>query len=229
VRRRPVVAAVIALSGAALLGLLASALFYEGIAISVVAVVGLLVGAGWYSARLKAALHRLDQQHLRAERSVERLHLLLETTPKLMTTQSLDELLRLLTETTILLANAERATIYLVDEQRRELWSKVALGDGVGEIRVPLGSGIAGTVAVTGEIINLDDPYKSAQFNPDIDRRTGFRTRSLLTLPMRSQQGRIVGVFQVLNKRGGAFVQEDIEMLQMLALTAAVAVEKARA
>src|SRR5207302_6770981 len=103
--------------------------------------------------------NRVDQQHLRAERNVERLYLLLETTRLLMAARNLDELLLLLTQTTIRLANAERATIFLIDRRANELWSRVALGENVGIIRVPLGTGIAGTVAQKGDIINLTEPY----------------------------------------------------------------------
>jgi serine/threonine-protein kinase len=225
-RRRPVAAALAASGAAAFVGLLVGAFFQSALAVGAVAVAGLLAGAGWYGARLRAALRKLDQQHLRAERNLERLHLLLEATRRLMAATRVEELLLLLAETTASLVNAERATIYLIDRVRHELWSKVALGAGVGEIRVPLGSGIAGTVALGGETINLEDPYADPRFNPEIDRRTGYRTRSLLTLPMRGAGGQILGVFQVLNKRGGPFGPEDVEMLRSLATSAAVAVEK---
>jgi serine/threonine-protein kinase len=98
----------------------------------------------------------------------------------------------------------------------------------VGTIRVSLGSGIAGTVAVTGEVINLTDPYDDPRFNPDIDRRTGYRTANMLTFPMRAEGGRILGVFQVLNKRAGGFDTSDVELLQALAQCAAAIVEKAQ-
>jgi serine/threonine-protein kinase len=226
VRRRPLAAAVAGAGGVAAAGLLVGALFYSALAVSGVAVVSLLIGAGWYGARLRTALRKLDQEQLLAQRNVERLHLLLETTRRLMGARHRDELLVLLTETTTRLVNAERATIFLVDRDRRELWSKVALGDGVGEIRVPLGKGIAGTVALSGETVNLSDPYADPRFNPDIDRRTGYRTRTLLTLPMRARDGQILGVFQVLNKRTGTFGTEDVEILQALALSAAAAAER---
>jgi GAF domain-containing protein len=100
------------------------------------------------------------------------------------------------------------------------------MGAEVGEIRLPLGVGIAGTVARTGETINLPDAQADPRFNPDVDRRTGYRTRNILTLPMISPQGRIVGVFQLLNKRGGPFTTEDVEVLGLLADSASVAVEK---
>jgi GAF domain-containing protein len=212
----------------AVLGLLVGGWLFDTLTVSALAVVCLLLGAGWYGARLRAALGQLAREHAAAQRHVERLHLLLETTQRLMSARDLDTLLALIGRTTTRMANAERATIYLIDRARKELWSRVALGDNVGEIRVPLGVGIAGAVAVSGETVNLPDAYADPRFNPEIDRRTGYRTRNLLTFPMRAQDGRILGVFQVLNKRGGPFTPEDVETLGALAASAAVAVERAQ-
>jgi len=162
------------------------------------------------------------------QRGAAQLATLLDVTRKLMIVTDLGALLRLIAEATTAMADAERATIYVVDRDREEYWSKVALGVGVGEIRFPLGVGIAGTVARTGETINIADPYSDARFNPENDRRTGFRTRNLLTLPMTSHDGQIIGVFQAVNKRVGAFTAEDEATLGSLAASAAVAVENAQ-
>jgi len=123
---------------------------------------------------------------------------LLDITRRLMTVTDLDALLRLIAEATTAMVDAERATIYLVDAERNEYWSTVALGVGTGDIRSPLGVGIAGTVAQTGETITIADAYADARFDPANDRRTGFRTRNLLTLPMTGHDGRIIGVFQAV-------------------------------
>ncbi len=227
-RRRPTVAVLFAVGAVALAAALAGAWWHSPLAAAGLAVLGLLAGAGWYGARLHAALREVRRQQALAERGMEHLHLLLETTRRLIGVAHLDELLRLLGETTARLTNAERATIYLVDRARGELWSKVAVGDAVGEIRVPLGKGIAGTVAATGETINLDNPYADPRFNPEVDRRTGYTTRSLLTLAMTAAGGEVLGVFQVLNKRTGAFGTDDIAVLHALAASAARAVEHAR-
>ena len=162
------------------------------------------------------------------QRGAAQLATLLEVTRKLMTVTDLDALLRLIAEATTAMADAERATIYIVDAERNEYWSRVALGVGVGEIRFPLGVGIAGTVAQTGVTINIADPYADARFNPENDRRTGFRTRNLLTLPMTGHDGQIIGVFQAVNKRTGPFTDEDDATLGSLAASAAVAVENAQ-
>ena len=98
---------------------------------------------------------------------------------------------------------AERTTVFLVDAPRGELWSKIAQHDGDQplEIRLPLASGIAGKVAQTGQIMNIVDPHAHPDFNPDVDRRSGFRTRSILAMPVMNRAGAVIGVVQVLNKR----------------------------
>jgi adenylate cyclase len=124
--------------------------------------------------------------------------------------------------------NADRSTLFLVDRKRNEIWSKVAQGAGLAEIRVPIGQGIAGTVAATGEIINIPDAYADPRFNQAIDRRTGYHTRTILCAPVRDPQGEIIGVSQVLNKAIGVFTREDEELLTALSVQAFMALENAR-
>lgn len=145
-----------------------------------------------------------------------------------MSETDLEALLHLIADTTTQMLDADRATIFLVDPDKNEIWSKVALGSG--EIRAPVGRGIAGTVAATGETINIPDAYADPRFNPEPDRKSGYRTRSLLTFPMRSRgdDARIIGVFQAVNKKAGAFTDDDVEMGGALASSAAVAVENAQ-
>ena len=156
------------------------------------------------------------------------LDMLLDVTRRLMTVTDLDALLRLIAEATVAMVEAERATIYIVDRGRKEYWSRVATGKGVGEIRFPLGVGIAGTVAETGETISIPDAYSDPRFSPDHDKRTGFKTRNLLTLAMTGHDGAIIGVFQAVNKKSGEFTIEDEMTLSSLASSAAVAVENAQ-
>ena len=153
---------------------------------------------------------------------------LLDVTRQLMTVTDLDALLRLIADATVTMVGAERATIYIVDHDRQEFWSRVATGTGVGEIRFPIGVGIAGTVAKTGETISIPDAYADPRFNPANDQRTGFRTRNLLTLAMTGHDGAVIGVFQAVNKQAGPFDAEDEQTLSSLASSAAVAVENAQ-
>ena len=228
-RARPVEAALAGAGGMATLGLAAGAWFTSGPLMAAgTAVIGLAVGASHHGLRLKRALDEAARQRAWAERHNERLHLLLEMTRRLMVAPDLDGILLLLGETATRLANAERATIFLVDRDRGELWSKVAMGAGVGEIRLPIGVGIAGTVAASGRTINIPDAYADPRFSPETDRRTGYTTRSLLAFPLADQAGRVLGVLQLLNKRAGPFLDDDEEILSVLASSAALAVERAR-
>lgn len=174
--------------------------------------------------------HPAQAERRRGERrrGGQRLEVILDVTRRLMSVTDLDALLRLIAEATTDVLDADRATIFLVDHDRGELWSKVALGEGVGEIRFPIGVGIAGQVARTGEVVNIPDAYADERFNPETDRRTGYRSRSLLTFPMTSHDGRVIGVFQAINKRQGAFTKQDEATLSSLAASAAVAVENAQ-
>jgi signal transduction histidine kinase len=158
---------------------------------------------------------------------VERLSSLLEVGKAINAEMDLDGLLTLIVERATQLLQADRSSLFLVDRGRGELWTKVAEGLATTEIRIPLGMGIAGTVAVTGETVNIPDAYADARFNPEVDRKTGYRTRTILCLPMRDRTGEILGVFQVLNRRDGTFGKEDEELLAAVASQAAIALQNA--
>ena len=229
VKRSPAKSALLGVAVVTALGSLLGAGRCSILDVSGVAVLSLLVGGVWHHARLRPVLREMTEQRVVLERYAERLQMLGEMTRQLMAVTDLDPLLNLLGESAARLANAELATIYLIDRGRGEVWSKAKLGNGIGEIRIPLGRGIAGTVAVTGEMINLSDPYADPRFHSAIDVQTGYRTRNLLTLPMIDRGGRVIGVFQVMNTRNSRFEEEDVDILTALAATAAVVIERARA
>jgi len=158
----------------------------------------------------------------------ERLQFLVETSKVLNSTLDLPELLEIVLGLTTAQTRAERATLFLVDAARQQLWSLVAQGLGQQEIRLPFGKGLAGWVAQTGEIVNLADAYESPQFDAHFDRKFGYRTRSILVMPVRDRGGRIVGVLELLNKRGGPFDDVDIEFLESISVHAAIALDNAR-
>jgi signal transduction protein with GAF and PtsI domain len=113
--------------------------------------------------------------------------------------------------------DAERCTVYVVDRQEGELRSTVAQRLGH-EIRLPIGQGLAGHVAATGETINVPDAYADARFDRSVDQRTGFHTMNILAVPVWDHDGRaVVGVIQVLNKQGGAFERHDQMLLERIA------------
>jgi CheY-like chemotaxis protein len=143
--------------------------------------------------------------------------------------RAFDDLLDFLARDAVDEMDADRSSIFILDEVHRELWSRVALGMGE-EIRFPSDRGIAGHVATTGEILNVDDPYSDPRFNPSVDRKTGYRTRSILCGPLRARDGRIIGVLQVLNKQGGGpFVAADIQRFDRVTSRCAIAIENALA
>lgn len=121
----------------------------------------------------------------------------------------------------------ERGTVYFVDEQHNEIWSKVAHGLDVREIRLPIGKGLAGTVAASGEAVILHDAYADPRFDQSQDRRSGFRTRSMLCVPIRNRARRIVGVLQLLNKKQGSFGERDLAFLDAISDHMAIAMENA--
>jgi sigma-B regulation protein RsbU (phosphoserine phosphatase) len=123
---------------------------------------------------------------------------------------------------------AERTSLFLYDEAARQLYTKVAEGLQSKEIRVPLGVGIVGMAAETGRAINIPDAYQDHRFNPEFDKKSGFSTRSILSLPIISQQNRLLGVVQVLNKRGEAsFTGEDEIFLRAISTHLALALQRA--
>lgn len=131
-------------------------------------------------------------------------------------------LLQLVMDNATRLLGADRSTLFLVDRERQELWSKIAQGIRCNEIRVPITEGIVGYVANTGETLNVPDAYKDPRFNPSIDRQTGYLTKSLLCMPLLDPHGKIVGVIQVLNKQSGTFTQDDERALAALCSQAAI-------
>ena len=164
-----------------------------------------------------------------ASRRLERLHSLIEATKNVNSTIDIDKLLGVILETARKSINADRGTVYLIDELKDELWSKEAQGADMVEIRLPIGKGLAGSVARTGEVINLANAYQDPRFNPEIDKKTGYVTKSMLTMPMKDKDSRIVGVFQMLNKKtAGTFTDEDVEFLDALSAGASIAIQNAK-
>ncbi len=143
-------------------------------------------------------------------------------------TLDLNELLALVLTRVSEVVDAERSTLYLLDEDTGELWSKVAQGEQIVEIRLDVGEGLAGWVAQGGRSVNIKDAYQDERFDQHWDQKTGFRTRSILCVPMKNHHGRILGVIQALNKRGGYFSVDDESLLSALASQAAVCVENSK-
>lgn len=134
---------------------------------------------------------------------------LLESVKLINSTLDLDELLFLIMDEITRNLNAERGTLYIVDESKNEIWSKIALGDKELVIRQPVGKGISGHVAETGKVLNIRDAYNEPRFNPEFDKKSGYRTRSILCMPVNDRTGKTIAVLQILNKRNGFFDKKD--------------------
>jgi GAF domain-containing protein len=121
---------------------------------------------------------------------------------------------------------AERASVFLWDRATDELWSLDALG--IEPLRFDARCGLVGALVQTGMTLNVVYVHQDDRFYPAIDARTGFRTRNVLTVPMRNHRGEVVGAFRVLNKQQGVFPTEDEEKLKAVAAQEATAIETAQ-
>ncbi|HID57490.1 TPA: HD domain-containing protein, partial [Candidatus Poribacteria bacterium] len=158
----------------------------------------------------------------------ERLQKLLEISRSLNSEVELERLMWKIVPFVREMLGADRGSVFLLDEDRGELWSLVAEGEEIKEIRFSADKGIAGYVARTGRTVNIPDAYSDPRFNREVDRRTGYRTKSILCSPMKNLQGDVIGVVQILNKLDGdAFTKDDEILLEAFTAQAAIAVENA--
>jgi len=110
------------------------------------------------------------------------------------------------------LLNADRSSLFVVEEQKHTLWLRVTENLPDQAVRIPMGSGIAGAVASSGTAIRVDDAYQDPRFNPVVDKQLGYRTRSILCLPVKNRAGRVFAVAQLLNRRDGQPFDEEDEI-----------------
>ena len=166
-------------------------------------------------------------------RRLAKLGHVLEVARTLANERDLDTILASVLRAAALVAEADRSSIFLLDRERGELWTRLAQGvSSTTEIRTPIGVGLAGHVAATGEAINIPRAYDDPRFNRSVDQATGYHTESLMTVPMRlasgKETGQVVGVLQVLNRRDGKpFNAEDQELLEGLGAQAGAVIENA--
>src|SRR5437870_5507100 len=149
---------------------------------------------------------------------------LVDISIRLNSEKNFDQLLKLIADEATKHLDAERATIFILDKEKGELWAKVALGIS-DMLRFDARLGIAGAVLIAGKPMIVEDAYRSPLFYAAIDSITGYHTRNILSVPLRNPKQEVVGVFQVLNKREGRFTTEDEHFVQALANQAAVALQ----
>jgi HPt (histidine-containing phosphotransfer) domain-containing protein len=159
---------------------------------------------------------------------VNKLGLIMQVSRSLMGAIDLKKLLGEILSKTRVVMNADKASIFMIDEERSEIFASVTL-DG-SEIRLPRGAGIIGHVADTGDVVNIPDAYADARFNRDNDLKSGYRTKSILCMPVSNQNNQIIGAIQILNKLDDhEFTHEDEELLAAFTGVIGVCLENARA
>ena len=151
--------------------------------------------------------------------------LLLGISKSMSAMNSLDAVLKILVETATSKLNAERGSLFLIDHNTNELYSRVAMGNFMREIRILNTSGVAGYVFTKGEGVIIPDAYADPRFNRNIDEQTGFVTRNILCVPIKTARGETMAVAQVLNKKKGRFNQHDLRLLQAMMEQGAMALQ----
>ena len=158
----------------------------------------------------------------------QRLTALLEVAEALSGVLDLEQLIPLIMDRSCVLLNAERCSLFLVDPIKKELVTRFAGGMSKA-IRIPIGKGIVGTTATTGEIVNIPDAYKDKRFDPSVDKKTGFRTVSILALPIYNNRGEIAGVTEMINRKdGGAFDEDDIKLMMGFNVFCGISLDNAK-
>ena len=163
---------------------------------------------------------------LKAE--VHRSKLLLDISRKIASVENLSEILWMIMDFVTSNVDADRGSLFLNDEETNELYSRVAQGDLTREIRILNNVGIAGAIfqSKTGEIIH--DVYSDSRFNKDVDQETGYKTKNMICSPVKTVDGKIIGVIQVLNKGKGRFTKDNLEFVNAVATQAAVSIQNAQ-
>ena len=166
---------------------------------------------------------RLYDQISRARTKEQRLY---DVTTAISQELQLKPLLIKVMEVVTSFLGADRSTLFLYDPQSKELWSQVA--QGTNEIRFPAHLGLAGNSFSEAQVINIPEAYEDPRFNPDFDKKTGYRTQTILCMPIFAKSSEVIGVIQVINKLDGIFTSEDERSLQAFAAQASIAIENAQ-
>jgi serine phosphatase RsbU (regulator of sigma subunit) len=171
-------------------------------------------------------MSRPELSPLEAVQNASRLRRVLEAAKLLNSTIDLVELTGIILKMVRDEVGIDRGTVFVVDRDRNELRSIVAQDVEGRGIRMPLGSGIAGAVADTGEVIDLSDAYADNRFNPDIDAALDYRTKDIFCMPVVNREGRTVGVLELLNRKA-PFTEDDREFLANIPVHIGLALENA--
>ncbi|MEA3227617.1 MAG: HD domain-containing protein [Campylobacterota bacterium] len=157
-------------------------------------------------------------KHARDLGANEILELIFIYLTEVSTLRDFDDVIMILANMGRALTSSDRCTVWVVSDDRRKIWTKVA--HGMDSFELPIDSGIVGNAIVTQKKVIIDDVYQDSRFNPEIDKRTGYKTKSMMVIPMFNHDDEIIGAFQVINntRDKGHFDKRDMERL-MLATT----------
>ncbi len=136
-----------------------------------------------------------------------------------------DDVLKNIVDVAINLTNADRGTLYIVDKDKNEIWSKVLIADEINEIRLKMGEGIAGWVAQNGGTLNIEDVQNDERFQSEIDDITGYKTKNMLCYPVKNKNEEIVAVLQLLNSNKGKFSFQEEKYLDAISLNISAVLE----
>lgn len=141
--------------------------------------------------------------------------------------RDLDKLLMLMADMGRELIISDRCTLWLYDSERETLWTKVA--HGLERVEIPVDSGLAGYAVTNNEVVLIEDAYKDHRFNPEVDRQTGYRTKAVLVIPIKNQEGDVIGCYQAINKmtEAAVFSETDVKHLKLASTYTAKSLESA--
>jgi len=161
-------------------------------------------------------------KHARSLNSTEILELIFIYLTQVSSSREHDDIIRILADMGKALTSADRCTVWIVNEEKKTIWTKIAHGLDE-KLELPMDSGLVGYSIVSGEKILIDDVYNDDRFNRDIDKETGYSTKSMMVIPMFDSNDDIIGAFQVMNHRGakGAFDERDMQRLMLASTYAA--------
>lgn len=185
---------------------------------------GILASMGMQTAVALQAAQMIERMKISRQEELGFLDVVADITSEI----ELGALLRKVMGEATKMLHAERSTLFLNDDKTHELWSEVGDGIETTQIRFPNHLGIAGTVFTSGKTINIPHAYADLRFNPAFDRKTGFFTRSILCVPVVNKDGKVIGVTQVLNRKGGPFKEEDESRLRAFTAQISIALENAK-
>lgn len=165
------------------------------------------------------------------DRKISELHSISEVTKNINSVLEIDPLLRIIMDLATDIMKAEASSVLLLDQDARELVFRLALGDKGQEVKqmtLKSDEGVAGWVVRHGEPLIINDVARDSRFNPDVDKRTGFKTQAIICVPLKLKD-QVIGVIEVINRRdGNPFNRDDLNLMSIFADHAAISIDKAR-